>query len=634
MNRSTKLQVFALPSQTVMLFLALILVAIAAVAASSLPGSRMSAAPPLVFILIPLILRDFLMQPDTEIKTHKLHALPADKYPAIIAAIQNSAVKAKFSPPPTLMLTEKIPGALFAFGSFRRAYVGLGERMADRLEQDLNGWNSSFKQAAKAALEHEFQHLHQGDVIAVGLARSTLKIGALFTLWSAFVLLAMAIAISFPLSDIFTEDFANKLRSIDPQMAGIFLGMLTPEIAEQFSRIPANWVLGGIYVLNSHMPIFYTTALLLLTVWRRLLRVREIYADAASANLHQAAAMRTALLRYASIAALSPVNSLGPSLSLNLFSVLPARIQSWKERLTGWFDHHPDLPFREQSLINPGWALGDSKALGQTAGTLMLLIDVMLVSSFTIAYVTEVPGLLSVLVGLAAIAWGLSPLFVVSGQSSWTQIKSILTAVGWALAIRTVFHFLNVALVWFMVIVFPQFALTTFEDYILGTSGNLNNPTHIFSLGDLFGLAAEATAFAVYVAVLIGVTLSAAALADWHLKRLILTWYSAPNTRQTVNRHWWLASIAVTLAVTTLWLPFINSLVPITASFGISLAEVLVGAAAGLVLISWGVFWLRSHRRYSQRCPNCQAQLSGWYFLGKHCDSCGQLLHKWLQVSE
>ena len=149
-----RLKILALPSQTTLLFVVIIVVILAAVAASSLPGSPMRAAPPLALILGILTLRDFLMQPGREIETHRLVPLPAEKYPRFASTIREQAALLGCGPAPRTMLTSKTPGALFAFGSFRRSYIGIGEKLAGQIERDLASPLSQYRAQAEAALTH------------------------------------------------------------------------------------------------------------------------------------------------------------------------------------------------------------------------------------------------------------------------------------------------------------------------------------------------------------------------------------------------------------------------------------------------------------------------------------------------
>ena len=305
MNKNIRLQVLALPSQTTFLFSAIIIVVLAAVAASGLPSSPLHAAPPLAVILSILILRDFLMQPDREIQAHDLRPLPAEMYPNLAMATDKISSDVRCVPVPLLMISHKRRGALFAFGSFRRHYIGIGAKLADQVDQDLLSPMATIRDAAEAALVHEFQHIAQGDVIVIGLARSTLKVSALFMLWSAAFFLGLAtVSFAYPVADIFSPAFVGRLTEINSQLASYFGQLLTPDVVERVKQAP-SWGLASLFVLNAHLPIFYTATILFITVWRRLLRIREIYADAGTATMQgKSTGLKSALLRFGVAASL------------------------------------------------------------------------------------------------------------------------------------------------------------------------------------------------------------------------------------------------------------------------------------------------------------------------------------------
>jgi hypothetical protein len=632
-SSNARLRLLALPSQTTLLFIVVIGVMLAAVTASGLPGSPMRAAPPLVLILAVLTLRDFLMQPEREIRDQCLIQLPSATYPRLVKAVATMAASLQYAPAPRLMIALKTRGALFAFGSFRRSYIAFGEKVAEKIERDLQ--LPSARAQAEAALMHEFQHLSQGDVIVVGLARSTLKAGALFMLWSGVFLLGLVtVSFAFPAADLFQPHFIAQVEAINPQLASIMSGILTPEFAKMTKQAPA-WSLAGLYVLDAHLPIFITAFALFITVWRRLLKVREIYADVATAAaLGQANAIELALLRYGAVAHLQQGPNAGRDRNAVAFplSGLMETIRNWSVRTADQLSFHPSMDVRRKGLKNPVLALSEPTWVGVTAGILVLLLDLLLIGSFTLAYTSEATGAIAVLVGFAVISLCLLPQLAANSQESEIWQKSMLIGVGWVLVIRIGFHFLNLALLWFGVLIAPQDMAAALNGAALASVGALRGGMQAIGVEDLFKLAIGSTIFAIYLTILIVVILPTILIIDWQLKRLTLTWYGLPDTQRGIVRAWWLISAAVALAAGGVWLPIVNSIVPFSPGFGFSVADIVAVAISLVLLAIGGWWWGRLHHRYSRQCPHCKGIVPGWFQLGRRCEACNAVLHEWLQA--
>ncbi len=613
------LKVLALPSQTTLLFMVIIGVVLVAIAASSLPNSPLRAAPSLAVILIVLTLRDFLTQPEREMQAHGMAPLPAERFPSLVAAVESVAKSIEYAPAPRLMAASNTPGALFAFGSFRRSYITVGETLARQIERDIASPLPAARIAAESAILHELQHLKQGDVILVGLARSLLKVSTLFMLWSAAFFLGMAtVAFAFPASEMLQPSFLIQLEGISPQLAAIVRDLFTPELAEKMRRAP-DWGLAALYVLNAHLPILVSAFALFVTIWRRLLRVREIYADTATATAqNRSSGVESAILRYGVVASLASVSD-----SVKKTNATPA------SNLLGF---HPSGDVRRQAIRNPVAVLADPVSIGITAGVLVLLLDMLLVGSFTLGIVSEAPGAVAILTGFAVISLGLLPLVAADSGDTKRWGKAMGVGVGWVLLIRMGFHFLNLALLWIGAFVAPGDVAAALNGLALGSVGVLQRGAQAIGPADLLALAVEGTAFGFYLTILIAVTLPTVLLLDWQLKRLTLTWYALPNARRGIIRIWWLITSGIILGAAGIWLPIVNSIVPLSAGHGFSSADIIL-IAASLIALGAGGGWLRRlHKRYARRCRNCGGTIPGWFYIGRQCAACGEVLHEWLQT--
>jgi hypothetical protein len=600
------LNILAFPSQTTLLFGIIIATIIAALGAINLPSSPMRAAPPLAIFLAIFTLRDFLSQVDREIETHQLQKMEPARYPHINSAVEQLAQTISIRAP-TILVTAKTPSVLFAFGSFRRIYIAIGVQVARTLEHDLQ--TRAHRDTAQAALLHEIQHFKLGDVVATGLARSLLKTATRFTLWSIVFFLGLAaISFSFPAADLVTPEFAQRLREANPLLAEFATSLFTPELTERVKNAP-TWSLSSLYIVNAHISVAMSSAFLFVLIWRRLLQVRELYADAAVAQTQQHGLnLPRALLRYGSLASLqqarpSPLALVGASLQ-----------RVWQNSF------HPSLQIRRENLIAPATIFSNPTWLGITAGILVTLIDFLLAGSFTVAYASETPAAFTVLISFVVLAHGLSFHLVEGTQKEWA--RKMLIGIGWVLFIRMGFHFLNVLLLWGGVLIAPQATETMFRDWICVIAGDLTCDL-IFQV-DLLGIAINATLYAIYLTLLIAFTLPAMLILDQYLKRIALTWYS--NKRLALA--WWMITLAVALLAGGIWLPVIDSLAPIAITFGFSITKTIILVLSLIVLLIGTAIWLYINYRWRGLCNHCRQPVSDDFHLGKHCPSCGKLLHE------
>jgi len=603
--------ILAFPSQTTLLVGIIIVTILAALGAINLPSSPMRAAPPLALFLAIFTLRDFLSQVDREIETHQLQKIEPPLYPHLHSSVEQLAQSISMRAP-TILVTAKTPNALFAFGSFRRTYLAIGEQVARTLERDLQ--THAHHATAQAALLHEMQHFKLGDVIVIGLARSLLKTASRFALWSiAFFLGLAAISFSFPATDLISPQFAQRLREANPVLAEFATPFFTPDFAEHVKNAP-TWILANFYVINAHISIAICSAFLFVIIWRRLLQVRELYADAAVAQTQQHGLnLPRALLRYGSLASLQTAR-------LSPLALVGASLQRlWQNSF------HPSLQIRRESLGNPVAIFSNPTWLGITAGILVTLIDVLLVGSFTIAYASETPATFAILISFVILAHGLSFHFVENTQKEWR--RKMLIGVGWVLFIRMGFHFLNVLLLWGGILIAPQATETMFRDWICVIAGDLVCDL-IFQV-DLLGIAINSTLYAIYLTLLIAVTLPVMLLLDQYLKRIALTWYG--NKRLALV--WWLITLAIALLAGGIWLPVVDSFVPFATTFGFSITKVITLALSFFILMIGAVAWLYANSRWRGLCAHCHQPVGGDFHLGKHCPSCGELLHESLHAN-
>ena len=392
MTPATRLNLFRWPSQTTLLFV---------VIAGIMAGAFLSAAFPLspasvggVFLTslwLALTIRSFLCSPEQEVFLRTRQELDPAKYTALYAEINQLAVEADLRCPKLWLALD--PGTLHAFGTFTRHGIAIGQTQADWLERALQSPNgarrapTADREPARAALLHELQHIKLGDVVLVGLARSLLQSAALVMGWATLFLIGWAALFAYPLAEIASPEFVEQLSQFYPVLGDFVRGMIAPEMQAQIAQ-PLPWLNVASYFMTAHLPVLVGAGLLYLTVWRRLLQVREFYADAGVARaLGNGKPMRRALWLCGTVASLHEVKSIAGNrrLALFLFGLARAtffRRGSMLDHLRRAFDFHPPLEARLKVLENPEESFGSPTQIGLTAALLVTFVDLALTGSY------------------------------------------------------------------------------------------------------------------------------------------------------------------------------------------------------------------------------------------------------------
>jgi hypothetical protein len=261
-------------------------------------------------------------------------------------------------------------------------------------------------------------------------------------------------------------------------------------------------------------------------------------------------------------------------------------------------------------------------------GSLVLLLDILMNSPLTLFYVGAWPMHFSTLVVLVLVSLSLIPTLV-QGKSAWADLLKIVFVVG---ALRLGWLLLTIGLLVALLIFAPSTlsevlaAAVASTAHFAGYSGEL-------TIADLSGFVMKAAILNLAQVVIICLILVIALVAVTFLLRRLLTWYRLPQASQRLMRIGYslIGLVALLLGLTIL--------PPVTTAL-LRPAELLnpVGILIGLLglitcAIGFGLF-LYADRRYSQRCPRCpqcEKNVPGPYYLGKRCP-CGDLLHPWLTV--
>lgn len=628
-DRPPPVNLLALPSLPVCYLAIMAAVILGALLSTALPGSPLTRlGPALIGLFCLLVLRDFLIQPEREVRARRLVRPSGETYTVLRQQIAAHALRAGLPSAPGLWMAPEA-SALFVFGTFRHRYVAISADLADRLEADFQSLLSDRCRRAEAALLHEMQHFSQQDVVVVGLARSLLRVGAVFCLLGLILLAGMAsLALAYPIAPLLDPGFAERIGQLQPELGAIWPALVSSGVSDAVAVArPPELGLALLFLLNAFLPLAVTVAGLAALVWPRLLRMRELYADAGVAQRLGRQALLDALICYGNPT--RPTRSgIGWRERLRREPLLRLVTSTVHRASRRWARLHPSLHERHRCLERPAAALGAPAENGHWAGMLCVLLDTLLVGALTTVYAARIPGVIPVVLGTLAASFALLPQAIEGRGNIGLAARSAARVVGTLLVWRMGWHLLNLILLWLGALLAPEVTGQALSGFVHSIAGVLVHvPEGDVTPDSLLPLAAESTMFWLYLTALLTLALSGAIALEWHLRRAALTWYAVPGGARTLKR----LSAGITawtlILVAGLGLPLVALVAPISPADGFStLGWTVLAVEALLGIAGLALFW-SGHRRYAGRCPTCKAEVPGAFSLGRTaCPSCGRVM--------
>lgn len=628
-EKPPKLNIFALPSQTSLLFLIIVVVLGIPVLLS---GSKSS------FLLLPVLpvgvalltLWEFLRQPDVQRQRWDMRAWPSE-YDWLHDWISHLAQEVGLKQPPQLLVAHGSLGAPFAFGAWRRHFLAFPSWLLPEMAAAARRSHTEEPVAVETVLRHELAHFVNQDVWVASLSRSLLKMTVIFMAANWFAMLWLP----------FTYELLRAAVADWVILLPAPLLTLLPADIQQFISQPPPLTFVDVLVMETMIgvalwPLIVGALLLRRTTWNSLLQVREQAADARVASwLRSAAPVGRAMHWFNGVQATAFVDEGGVSLWERLrtsLRTLPGQRASapplaWPGMAMAgrWLSPQPAAKVRYATLAQPEQVYGNASTIGRRAGLAVLLLYGLLSSIF----VPAGQGANSEIVvgfGFVLLALGLTPLAIVGGHHRWTLWRQVGLAVAVYSLLLGLVVMLLLALAALVVAWQPRSLDLTLYAIAM-----------VAPLGDLAVVVDDPTAWLVqaFVGALITFGLGLPILvftflfADLYFKRYALTWYAAP----LLQRRPKLFLMAVTaVGVLVLWLgavPLLN-LLAFPTIFQPGAAFWLQLGLAGLLAALAGSAGLAMHIRYARRCPSCAGRVNGAYVLGRRCPQCDCLLNPWL----
>ena len=650
---SRRLNILALPSHTALLFAIIALVVLGAAFSSLLPGSQLWPLPIIVgFTLLPL--RDFLHRPDRHMADSEL-ALTAN--PAAAELQRTLAELVPSLSPPVMVAVSVRPSEAHAFGTFRRRYLGLGRSLAGRLANALRSVNPDRRQQARAILAHELAHFLNRDVQLVWLAYGLLKIMVLVMavnlviglLLSTFIIEVGPEVLRWEFWRDLSNHLANTLPGLPtPDLVPIFEGLraqnptLVERLADPARRIE-NWQPFFLYLSSSHAPFFLAGVLLWGYYWRRLLRVREFYADARAAALVGDAeviprAMLMHKLAVSMVETNPPVQGQGIHLGSRIRVWVDGLRRALKSNLPEWPALRRQLAWaptddeRKACLADPLVAFGSERTIAVSVGLAVILLDAVQRGTLTAAFITEPGAYVPMLAGFFVFGLWMLPR-VCAGQTLRGGLwRSLIRIVTWFTALKLLMYVADLLVGLLMMASNPAGWGRVLDLWVYSMVGGLGSDlppivnaqvswTQILEWHSVRPMA--------YFGLLMPPVLLLWLAMDVGLKRRALTWYALEGRVRWV---FWTISSGLALLLGLLIIPLLNRVLFGYVYEAWSLGELTGLALALLVGMAGTIAFLLADRRLGKRCPRCGQEVEANFQPGTYCQAngCGQPLHAWL----
>jgi hypothetical protein len=616
---AVKLNIFALPSQTSILFGLIIAVVLGTLFAGSIIPSPIPIWPLALGLLI-LSLRNFLARPEHESTRYRLS--PAgDDLPGLQQAVKTHAERIGLRLVPRIMVSLK--EELTTFGTPRHWYIAISHSEALHWQECL--MNPDTAPAVEARLIHELYHFKTGDYWQIGYIGELLRLTFLFIAWAAIFLLGFGFLIFVTLPDLLKLDIpalANQIEVLTPEVRRIFVQLMPSPIALEAMRqkmISVNQGLVLYFTVSALLPFVMMGGILWGLYWPKLWRMRELYADAGI--VHIMGEVMSPFLAASADPGLLPSFKKYPPAPISI----PAPSRGWRQTIKELRWYHPSWPTRIACIGDPSLVFDNWIGTAVLVGSLVLLLDILMNSPLTLFYVGAWPMHFSTLVVLVLVSLSLIPTLV-QGKSAWADLLKIVFVV---VALRLGWLLLTIGLLVALLIFAPSTlsevlaAAVASTAHFAGYSGEL-------TIADLSGFVMKAAMLNLAQVVIVFVILVIVLVSVTFLLRRLLTWYRLPQASQRLMR------IGYSLIGLMALLLGLTILPPVTTAL-LRPAELLNPAGIlicllGLIACAIGfVLFLYADRRYSQRCPKCGKSVPGLYHLGKRCPR-GDLLHPWLTV--
>ncbi len=613
---SPRLNVFALPTRTTLLF-ALIIAVIALLVSASLT-TRLPICPPFLVIgMIIFPLYAFLRRPAIELEECKKERVE-ERFPLLAERWNQLAANVVGTKAPHLVLTTRDPVEPYTFGTLSRRYTAISESMAQEIEFLLHSPRVDVQQQADAVLLHELSHFRHRDVWMATFSSTLLRVTIVFMLVNFYStsltpLLYGSLVSLFDFKTLLPPEFIGLISAIDPDTTKIVLEQprITAMMRFRFQ----------IAVISLHAPIVTSCFILLVLYWRALVRTRELYADA-----HVVQWQGSALPLRAAFGIIQTVRVVLPqgkfSQKSSAWGAVKQKLSLGLRDFSGWLRMHPTTKMRNEVLRDPYKIYGSDAAIVLSAGGAVIMINLMLWSSLSYGYTSNPNSLVPFTLGFLVLSLSFLPFLCQFPQRHREYFSKICRTVAAFTAIKLVPQ----SFVAGVYVIATLIGTSVMSDSVLGAFLNMQDIASLFETTPEFIERVIVRPLFLFAIVMPIVLIGFLAL-DAAIKRCMLRWYSARFIVKRPSMSFLAVSLSLGAFMALFLVPILDAMTdPVENNLSTPLA--LCGMSlAVLALITASVWYLVWNRRYAGYCPRCGAQNKGEFWLGRSCASCGELFH-------
>ena len=618
-----KINLFALPSQTAMLFWLIASTLLGAI----LLGSAGSGPIPLAWLPLAIIflsLRGFLERPSRDIRKGCLVPIGAN-FSRLQATIENGARQIGLKRIPVVLISHN-QDALHIMGSFRRWYIVCGLDEAQSMEDKLGDPKSSLPVQAK--LLHELYHFKTGDYWQLGYLTELFKAAFGLMLWTMAFFVGWSFLLALAKTAVLQFSPDSMLTGLSPETQALLKPMITasfpsPAELESMRQKAAGIDLFSVasFVVNISLPLIVLAAVLWWFYRASLWRMREFYADAGMAQTIGSAGP---FLEIFDSDYFSDEDNRCPQKSR--FTHFIKFIRKARNRISNLIGDHnfwPSFPERFNALASPQAVFYDWKKTAWLLGSLVLLLEIFLATPLTLPFTGENPIHFATLVIIMATTYFLLP-HILLGKSGWVEGLFIIIAVN---LIRTAWLLLTLALLWGLYFFQPGILFGVLQSAVYSTARYAGNgPFEI----DLPGFLTKASAVNLLQVPIIIAIQAVSIFAMVFLLRRMCSWYAFFETSQRFRRAIFGLTLSMLFILLTIFLPLSSAVLAVNASVLMQPMAVVMAVLGILVGLGGGVWFYIQDRRYLHECPNCKTKVVVSNLLGATCPCCHKTLYPWL----
>lgn len=617
-----RLNLFALPSQTSILFYLLMVVLWGAIGIN-LFGAQVIPLWPLGVLLLILPFYGFLLRPDIEKNKYALCPPLEGEYPRLVGRIAEVARQINLPRAPIVWIDRHRSQPVYSLGTFRRWYIVFSPAQAQTLEDLLS--NPATAIQADVQILHELYHFRNGDIWQLGLLVELFRYSFLIMGWALLFLLGWGLVLvlakgtflQFSTAEILTHLPAETRTSLEPLLLAAFPSPQELNAVQEKARsIDLGLVLQ--FILNLTLPYVVFAAFLWLFYRPLLWQAREYYADA---GVFQVQKNTVPFLKFILVNKKTVLHDNGRG--HHHAGRLRWLLDGWN-RVRKFFkgEFWPDFGLRWRAFQLPQAVFYDWKKITWILGGLALSLEIFLATPLTLPLHGANPLMFPTLIVLAGMAYFLLPKIVLADHA-WRDGLKVL---GGITLLRATWMLLTLTLLWSMYLIFPNILFQVLQSAIYSTARYVGISS-LLELDLLEFLVTASWRNLAQIPLVFVIQVFGFAFLLFVFRR-ILAWYGLLTTHRRFQRVILLAVTGICLVSGTLILPVSMSiLLWQNPSFG----SILFGF---LIMLLFGGWFYMLDQRYHARCPACQVLVKQSTVLGAICESCGNSLLPWLVSDE